>query len=150
MAKTRQKSKTGQKKKVQEKPAKVCIVGYKKATVRGSLCVYGEVFDKLEPCCDKFKHMFFDTGQNKIGIFNGRIDEKDGLNLVTRGNVLTLVLRISRIPGVIYEDKINSCPFCESKVVVKCTKDVELIPRKVEVFNGYDEEVKWQEGIQTQ
>jgi len=128
---------------------KVCIVGYKRAII-SSGHVYGEVFDKLEPCCDQFKRLFFDTGQNKISIFKFPVDEREGLNLVTRGDALTLVLRISRSPGVIYEGKVSSCLFCGRKVVVKCTKSVELIPRKKEVPDGYTEEVKWQEGEQAQ
>lgn len=143
-------AKKRQVKKVQEKPQKICVVGFKRAVVQGSVHIYEEVFDRLESCCDKFKRLFFDTGQNKISVFNGRTDERDGLNLVTRATRMTLVLRISRTPGVIYEEKVNSCPFCERKVVVKWTKSVELIPRKKEVPDGYDEVVKWQEGEQAQ
>lgn len=137
-----------QTKKIQKNCEKICVVGYKIARVKGSLHVHGQVFDKLEPCCSKFERLFFDTGHVKHGNFNNRTEERDGLNLVTRGNVFMLVLRINRSPGVIYEEQVTSCSFCGTKVELKCTKSVELIQKKVEVFSGYDEEIKWQEGEQ--
>lgn len=135
--------------KVVKKVEKRCIVGYKRATIAGSCHIHGEFFDKLEPCCEKFSRLFYDTGHLKFRSFDSRtIEERDGLNLLTWGNVLTLVLRISRSLGVIYKEKVTSCPFCETKIKVECTKSVELKPRKKEVPDGYDEEIKWQEGEQ--
>ena len=138
MDKTRQKE-------VREKPEKICTIGYKRGNM-DSGCVYGDIFDKLEPCCDKFKGLFFETGHQKTSNFDSRTDERDGLNLVIRGNALYLVLRISLSRGIIYEEVVNVCPFCGIRVDVKCTKVVKLIPKKVEVFQGYEEQIKWQEG----
>ncbi|MDP3792241.1 MAG: hypothetical protein Q8Q89_00775 [bacterium] len=137
-------------KKSGKKEERKCVIGFKRAFSSDTHHLYGNVFDKLEPCCDQFKRLFFDTGHQKFNNFNSHLDERDGLNLVTRGSVLTLVLRISRTPGVIYEERVESCPFCGVKIEVKCTKSVELRPRTKQVPDGYDEEIKWQKGEQAQ
>lgn len=124
---------------------KKCIVGFKTAIMEGSGHIYGYVFDKLEPCCDKFNWLFYDTGQYKLTHFNSRTEEREGLNLVTRGGMLILVLRIVGVI-IIYEEQVASCPFCGVKIEVKRTKGVVLKPRTKQVPDGYDEEIKWQEG----
>jgi len=121
-----------------------CVVGYKRGIRKGSTHVYGEIFDKLEPCCDSFRKWFESTGATKINSFSQPYTrEKDGLNLVTRGHKQTLVMRLEVSHNIAFENELRFCPFCGSEIEVKCTKSVTLIPRKKEVPDGYDEEVYW-------
>ena len=116
------------------------IVGYTHAFICGHS--YGERFDRLEGCCDKFEYWFVHTGNTKYRSFNSRYpEERSGINLTTRG-VLSLILRLK---DPFYEDWIKFCPFCGAKIVLKCTKSVELKPKTKEVPDGYEEVIKWQE-----
>ena len=115
---------------------KECVVGLKKVLL-SSRHAYGYVLDELKPCCNDFGHWFHGTGNRKITSVNFvQGDDRNGFNLVTRGNKKVVVLR-SLDPSK--ESRINFCPFCGAEVIVKITRVVELRRREKTIFDGYDE-----------
>ncbi|MBI2064861.1 MAG: hypothetical protein HYT62_02265 [Candidatus Yanofskybacteria bacterium] len=120
------------------------IVGYTHAFTCGHN--YGERFDRLKNCCEKFQAWFTQTGNTKHRSFNSRYpEERAGINLVQRGGI-SLVLRLT---DPAYEDDLNFCPFCGAEIVLKCTKSVELRPKTKQVPDGYEEIIRQQSPDQT-
>src|SRR3989344_4726874 len=100
---------------------KKCLVGYTHAFTSFGQS-FGERFDRLEPCCDKFQTWFLTTGNDKFRSFNSRSpEERAGINLVRRGGI-SLILRLTN-PTM--ENELKFCPFCGASTELKCTKSVE-------------------------
>ena len=137
------------KKSGEKEEGRKCVIGFKRAFTSWDHLLYGAVFDKLMPCCDSFRKWFEITGHRKRNSFDIPSErESNGFNLVTRGGRFVLVNRIVMSSHNLFEDEVKFCQSCGASVEVKCTKSVELKPRKKEIPDGYDEEIKWQEGEQ--
>ena len=114
-----------------------CVVGYKRAWIEGSgrLC-FGDCFDRLIPCCDKFKKCFEETGNIKSTDYNHNniydAKAKPGINLVVRGELKLLL-------GGDIKFEINFCPFCAAKVTVKQIRTVSLRSKYKQERDGYEE-----------
>jgi hypothetical protein len=119
---------------------RICVVGYKIGVMEKNGWIYGKVFDRLGSCCQKFNYWFFHTGNTKTEEFGkancAPFGDKDGINLVTRGNRMLIELRAS---NPLRLEEIKSCPFCGAEIVVRQTKRVLLREKYRQEPDGYEE-----------
>jgi hypothetical protein len=124
--------------------ARKCIIEYTLAKKKES----GDIryfFDKLVPCCDTFKRLFEATVPHKTVSFQEPVvSEVNGMNLVTRGGIFKLVLRLE-LPRRTIENEIKFCQSCKAEIRLKCTQKVDLKPKYRKILDGYDVKITWKQ-----
>ena len=102
--------------------------------------VHGQVFSKLDACCDEFRQWFHSTGNTKIDNFNARdgapYNDKNGFNFVVRGENLLMELRID---NPLKTGAIKFCHSCGAEIEIKQMAVVTLKSRQKQIADGYEE-----------